>query len=231
MRLEALERLGHTVEGVDTTWRFTGIRGLALRVLRKTGWAPDPAGANSALLKAVVRRKPDLVWIDKGLSISPQTLKEIRAQNVTLIHYSPDCMTNRHNQSWQFLKSIPVYNLHVTTKSYNVAERQAMGARKVVFLNNAYCPKMHRPVPVTSDERRRYGGGVGFIGAFEEERAGAIWFLVTNGIRIRIWGDGWRRWARRHRHPLLTVEDAWIWGEPYVKAICSFDTRVMHSYG
>ncbi|HEV8413715.1 MAG TPA: glycosyltransferase [Bryobacteraceae bacterium] len=226
MRLEALERLGHTVEGVDTTWRFTGAGGLALRVLRKTGWAPDPAGASPALLEVIARRKPDLVWIDKGLCISPQTLKQIRARNITLIHYSPDCMTNRRNQSWQFLKSVPLYDLHVTTKSYNVAERQAMGAREVVFLNNAYCPKIHRPVPLTADERRQYGGGVGFIGAFEEERAAAIWFLVTNGIRIRVWGEGWSTWAKRHRHPLLTVEGSCIWGEEYVKATCSFDVNL-----
>jgi hypothetical protein len=135
-------------------------------------------------------------------------------------------MGGRHNQSLQYLKAIPEYDLHVTTKSYNVAELRSLGARAVLFLNNAYCPKVHRPVPLTSEERRRYGGGVGFIGAFEEERAAAIWFLVTNGIRIRVWGGGWRTWGNRHSHPLLAVEDAWIWGEQYVKAVCSFDINL-----
>ena len=51
--------------------------------------------------------------------------------------------------------------------------------------------------------RKKTGSGlvarVGFIGAFEEERANAIWHLVSHGIPVRIWGErwgkGWKKWS------------------------------------
>jgi hypothetical protein len=226
MRLQALKRIGHTVAAVDATWRLAGLKGLALRVLRKAGWGFDSSGANPALLQEVARLKPDLVWIDKGLSISPETLKQVRAHNVQLVHYSPDDMSGQHNQTRQFRRSIPIYDLHVTTKSFNVPERKGMGARDVLFLNNAYCPETHRPIPLTSEDRARYGGPVGFIGSFEEERAEALWFLVTNGIPVRVWGAGWQIWAKRHQHPLLTVEGSGVLGDKYVMAVCSFEINL-----
>jgi hypothetical protein len=232
MRMEALERSGHTVVGIDTTYRPHGLKGLMYRVARKTGIVMDAVSANDALLAMVAEHQPSIVWIDKGLCIEVRTLAEILhlCPTVKLVHYSPDDMGGKHNQSRQYLEAIPAYHLHVTTKSFNVDELRAMGARAVLFLNNAYCPLTHRPQLVNSEDRRRLGGSVGFIGAFERERADAIWFLVTSGVPVRIWGEGWgkgwKKWAASHRHPGLKVEDGAVFGIEYAKTICSFDVNL-----
>ena len=174
----------------------------------------------------------DVVWIDKGLTIQPMTLRKLRemVSGVRLVHYSVDDMSGKHNQSRRYLAGIPLYDLHTTTKSYNVAELQSMGATGVLFVNNACCPFLHRPIVVPGEERGRLGGAVGFIGAFEKERADAIWFLVTSGIPVRVWGEGWgtgwKEWAAFHRHPGLKVEDRAVFGIEYAKAICSFDINL-----
>jgi len=226
MRLNALASLGHAVKGVDTTSNDSTSRRLVGRILRRMGWEPDFADSNRALLRATEDNRPELVWIDKGLCISPSTLKQIRAYGSRLLHYSPDCMTNHKNQSKQFLQGVPLYDLHVTTKSYNVAERLAMGAKEVLFVNNAYCASVHQPIIISADERKKYGGIVGFIGAFERQRAQTIWYLVRNGISVRVWGSGWKTWHCWHRNPLLTVEHVSLWNNEYVKAICSFDINL-----
>ncbi len=228
MRMEALQRLGHTVIGVDTSWRPQGVTGLALRALRKTGYAPDPAGVNCALLEAARERAPEVVWVDKGLQIRTEVLRNIRQmqRNIRQVHYSPDDMAGRHNQSRQYLRAVPEYDVQVTTKSFNVPELRAMGAGAVLFLNNAFCPETHRPRCVSGEEIKRLGGPVGFIGAFEEERAKAMLFLGENGVPVRIWGGGWERWARKHPHPNLRVENRAVWGQEYAKAICSFDINL-----
>jgi len=228
MRLEALERLGHTVIGVDSAYRPTGPVGFAVRALRKLGYAADPVCVNEALFAAAARHEPEVVWIDKGLTIRPSTLTRVREQRpgVRLVHYSPDDVRKRHSQSWQYLKCVSLYDLHVTTKSFNVTELYSWGARAVVFVNNAYCPRTHRPVSVSAEDRARLGGPVGFIGGFEEDRAEAVRFLVQNGISVRVWGGAWGRWASRRRHPNLMVEDRCVWGEDYARAICAFDINL-----
>ena len=228
MRMDALKSLGHTVIGVDTTFRPKGLHSLAIRGLRKLGYRTDFQRVNGQLLDAVRQHPVDLVWIDKGLATRPDTLTRIRRvrPGVQLVHYSPDDMEGRHNQTWQYLKSVPLYDLMVTTKSYNVPELHARGARSVLYVNNAYCRNTHRPLPITAEDRSRLGGPVGFIGAFEEDRAEAMRFLAENGVPVRIWGPGWQRWARRHPHANLRVEDRALWGEEYAKVICSFDINL-----
>lgn len=226
MRLRALQALGHETEGVDTACRYYGLKGLMERAILRTGWHPDSSGTNHKLLDAVRRSRPDLIWVDKGLSIAPATLIEIRKLSIKLVHYSPDDMSGRHNQTWQYLKCIPLYDLHVTTKSFNVSELKQKGARSVVFVNNAHCSKTHRPIDITVVEQRLLGGPVGFIGGFEQARANSIKFLVANGIPVRVWGGGWEAWAKVNQSAALRIECRCLWAEDYVKAICSFDINL-----
>jgi len=225
--MEALERLGHEVVPVDTTWQPRGAQGLAIRLLRRaTGWAYDTAGVNNALVETAVSHRPEVVWVDKGVTLLPATLKRVRDElpKTRLVSYSPDDMGVKTNSSYQYRRAIPEYDLHVTTKAYHVPELYRNGARAVIRLNCAYCPRMHRPVAVAPADRLRLGGPVGFIGTFEKDRAEVIWFLVQSGLRVRVWGGGrWRRWAAKRRHSNLIVENRGVFGDEYAGAICSFD--------
>jgi spore maturation protein CgeB len=62
---------------------------------------------------------------------------------------------------------------------------------------------------------------VGFIGAYERERAESILFLAKNGVSIRVWGQGWNK-KNYLSHPNIKIENMPLWGEDYAKAICSF---------
>ena len=174
---------GHSVHAVDTTYTPRGMRGAAARVIRKLGRTLDMTGARKALLEACLEHAPDVVWVDKGLGIDAATLTKIQRllPDTSLVHYSPDDMGGKHNQSAWYLESIPVYNLHVTTKSFNVQELYAMGARAVLFVNNAFCPRTHRPILMESSLRKRIGAPVGFIGGFEAERAETVYKLAEKG--------------------------------------------------
>lgn len=54
----------------------------------------------------------DIVWIDKGHTILPSTLKYIKkiSPNTIIVSYSPDNMALRHNQTQQYLETIPLYD-------------------------------------------------------------------------------------------------------------------------
>jgi hypothetical protein len=234
--MRALEDLGHIVVGLDTDppdVRKTQF-GLLRRIqgkLYRLGWecdAPgkDLAGVNVKILDHFQGNGWDILWIEKGLTILRETLRAVRElqKDCVIVGYSPDDMAARHNQSSQFLGGLNLYDLYVTTKSYGVAELKALGCRQVLFCGNAYDPHCHKPVQLSEGERKSLGGAVGFIGAFEFERAESMYRLARTGFPIRIWGTGWERC--RLRHPNLIVEHKPLWGDNYAKAICAFDINL-----
>ena len=85
-RAEALLSLGHEVDAVDTTippmW---GFRRLAFRVLFRLGRPMDAGHVNEKLLALSGEKTYDVLWIDKGRSITPGTLLEIQRR-------SPSCL-------------------------------------------------------------------------------------------------------------------------------------------
>ena len=184
----------------------------------------DGNRANTKLLEALRARRYDMLWIDKGNTLRPRTLARARSMQprMSLVAYSPDNMALRHCNSVNYLRSIALYDLHVTTKSRNVRELAALGAREVVFVDNAYDRRTHRPWQLDDEERVRLGADVGFIGTFEGDRARCMLRLAREGLRVRVWGIRWRRFLRSH--PNLIVEYKPLLGDDYAKGICA--TRI-----
>lgn len=181
---------------------------------------------NSYLLNQKVNRdvatiKPDIIWIDKGLFLYPQTFMRLREfiPGVKIIHYSPDDMINPQNQTSFYLRCIPLHDLHVTTKSYNVDELYNLGAKKVLFVNNAYAPEVHKPYELIKAEKEKYSADVSFIGAPERERADSILEIANAGIKIVIWGNGWAEFISPH--PNILIKAGWFADEEYSKIICA----------
>lgn len=227
-RHRALVDLGYEVKGLSSVpeGRVPGISGkpsLWVQVRCKIGIPPDETGINDKIIEAVRDFRPDLLWVEKGLMIKPRTLKESRAidPNMKLAFYSEDDMSAKHNQSFFFRHCLPLYNIVFTTKSYNCNsdELPALGARRVVFVDKAYDKHTHRPVPVNEADKWKFGADVGFIGTFDQDRAEKMLYLAENGIPIRIWGNGWKKWV--NRHPNLQIENRPIYGDEYVKALCA----------
>jgi len=227
-RCNALKDLGHQVIEVNSASEkeFVARPTLISRIQRKLLGPQDRAGANVRILQNIKSKPFDVLWIDKGLTIYPDTLKKVREiqPRCQIVGFSPDDMMNPGNQSRNFLEGLAEYGFFITNKSYNVAELTGLGCPKVLFMDNAYDPNSHRPVEVSDRERNRLGGAVGFIGQWEPERAESLRQLALNGIAVRVWGYTWER--MKHIPPALTLENRPLWGDEYAKAICAFDINL-----
>jgi spore maturation protein CgeB len=226
-RLQALQELGHALTPLNSSpnWEMELKKPpLYHRIINKIFGPPDFARVNRQILHLVSRETFDLVWLDKGLEIKPETLRKAKESSprTTIVGYSPDDMGSQHNQSKNFLSCLPHYDLYCTTKSYNVQELKDLGCPRVMFTGNAYDPYVHRPMDLSAEEKARFGGLVGFIGSFEGQRAHSISFLAEQGIRVGVWGNGWKE-NYQGRHPNLSIKGPSIYGDGYAKAICSFD--------
>ena len=110
-RLRSLERLGNEVVGFDVSpfqSRF--------RLLRSAQWRIQPELLlrdlnNSLIARTATRGEFDLVWIDKGVWIFPDTVAQLRANcGNRAVHFTPDPQI-QSNRSRHFLKSMPLYDL------------------------------------------------------------------------------------------------------------------------
>src|SRR5690606_10053631 len=124
------------------------------------------------------------------------------------------------NQSQQFIQALPHYDWFITTKASSVGGLRALGCRRPVVVGNGFDPGAFRPVAVSARDVERLGGDVGLIGTYEEQRARSVLALARAGLRVRVWGDGWR--ALRQRHPRLRVERAALGFDDFARACAAF---------
>jgi hypothetical protein len=227
-RMHALRDVGAVVIPIDTQPESVDSlqKLLALRIWRRLFGPLDLARANAKIRAASAREKPQILWVDKGLTIDAATLRSVRAENPNCViaGYSPDDMTNPGNQSPRFLASLPEYDIYFTTKSYGVAELERLGARRVHFVGNAYDPSTHRPVVTSEQERTNFGGVAGFIGQWEAQRSASICKLAGERVPVRVWGEDWHKC--RCSSEFLRVENRPLWADDYALALCSFDINL-----
>lgn len=229
-RISALRALGFNVNVVDsallpTTPAVDRFRGRVRNRLFQLGIhvrPADPAHVNSRVVNEARAAQWDILWLDKELNISRETMRTFRrlCPSALIFGFSPDDMFARHNQSRNFLESLPEYDAFITTKSFNVSELRSLGCGRVVFVGNGFDPDTFRPMALSGSDYVTLGGDVGFIGAYERERAAYMLELAQLGLKVRVWGGGWEK--MKDRHPNLRLEFTHIFGDAFARACGAF---------
>lgn len=225
-RLQALRRLGHEVAFVPSTppGRTCEDRPSLTRRLRWRLRRPaDDAGVNAALAALAAAGPWDVLLVDNAPMVTAATLRRLRAAcpSIRLVWYCEDDLMNPRLGSVQLDRAMPLFDLWVTTKSFNARpeEMPARGVRRALFVHNSFDPLFHRPIALTDEERRRWGAQAAFVGTFERPRADSILALCHAGIPVRVWGNGWG--ALRGAHPLLSIENRPVYGEDYLRVVAA----------
>ncbi|MBM3566782.1 MAG: glycosyltransferase family 1 protein [Alphaproteobacteria bacterium] len=224
-RARALRDLGHEVVPIGTMpegWTHESRAGLIDRVLYRLRLPWDWPGAGRAMVRAA-RGGCDLIVLDNARAIRPGALRAAKraAPGVRIVWYSEDDMLNPINRSRWIERSLGLFDLCVTTKSFNAeaGELPSLGARGVMFVDNTYCSHEHCPIDITEDERIRWGAPVSFVGTFEAPRADMALELARAGISVRVWGNGWGR--RQGAHPNLIIENRPVYGDDYRRVVAA----------
>jgi hypothetical protein len=186
--------LGHEVVAVETeeALAFYG-RSISLRVANRILRRPlrrHTRPLRQAALDAARRTRPDMVFACKALHFDGDVMEDIRrASGALLVHWHPDDYRNRSNSSADFASALPVYDVHLTPKTFNIAELVEDGARRVEFVPYSYDPEVHRPLPPRTSPPCQ----AVFVGSFEPERAGVLEYAARSGIDLEVWGSFWHR--------------------------------------
>ena len=225
-RLLALADLGVKVD-IVYTYRLDEKISLFQKLFRsvkfRLGYFPERNKENTKILGHLNRNSYDILFIEKGLSVKPATIRKARQLHpeMKVISYSLDDVMNKYNSSVYYRNSIPLYDLHFTNKKYNVPELEKAGGKNVHYFINGYSEQVHHPESIAPGEIEYYGSDVSFIGTYEKERADIMRWLAENGIKIKIWGWIKNAGASEMVHPGITVYEACIYDDEYRKVISS----------
>lgn len=218
-RMRTLEQTGHNVVSLDTTpWVGGGWR-LFRSLAHRANAGPPVWGLNKAVVSICERvESADLVWVDRGRWIYPDTLAYLKMRTgARLLHYTPDPQL-LHHKSRYFDACIPLYDVTVTTKHYEVEQYRARGARRVLLVLQGYGDRF-APRAASQRDRATFGSDVCFVGHCERHYAQRLQAASQVAERLRVWGLGWCRHARFHAWARTHVSGDGIWGESYPRAL------------
>lgn len=187
-------------------------RSLAFR--RRSG--PVVFDVNRLVHQGVQHPQYRLIWVDKGVYLRPATVAALRERGEGIVHYTPDTAFYG-NQSRHFERSLALYDLLVTTKSFEVAAYQRHGVGdRLLLTTQGYDAHLHAP-RVPDEERRREAV---FIGLAEPDREQCLHLLLDAGVPVRLGGRGWERFLRQRGDDagLSYLGDA-VFGEAYSRAL------------
>ena len=194
-RLWALERLGHTVVGLNA-YAYQSKNALVRKIAYRLAAGPGVERMNRDLLRLAKAEKPDVVWADKLLGMKPKTLDRLRAMGIVTVSYMIDNPFGpRQDPGWRlYMKDIPHYDLHVVQRDKNILDYKARGARDVIKIQTAYEPTIHFPAPAGWGDKQR-SRDVSFVGTPYDDRAETLKrlaalkeFGVTISGSPRAWG-------------------------------------------
>lgn len=143
---------------------------------------------NYAIKNEINSKNINIVWVEKGEYIYPSTLLYIRKKKIFLINYNTDNIFYKKGHFWLHNLGIKNYNLYLSTNRLNIdmikntynipCFRVAMGYDKC-FENFDY-----------NRENKKYD--VVFIGHWEPHTEESIYSLISNGIKVNVWGHNWK---------------------------------------
>lgn len=206
---------------------------------------------NETLVEKCASIKPDVVFIYKGIYFSSKTMIRIRSFSNLIVSYNPDNpfgnfsvkyakkYIDKRNlllsilvaikrsisftRLWRnYIKTISFYDINFVPRKSQVSEYKKVGAKDVHFLHWHYIPTLHRPVELTTDDKRNYESDVVLIGRFEPDgRRECIESLLDVGVHVRVFGTGWKHNLSRKMKKILGKSIKPIYGEDYAKALCA----------
>lgn len=217
--MTALRSLGHDVVALDEAAFLERGPFLLQKLQRHLLLGPGAARYNRELVRLARTTRPDLVWIDQGGQVRPETVSDLRATGARLLHHTTDFLECRAYWFRHYVRAAALYDVHVITNVLNEPLLAARGARRVVIDEFGYDRRRHVPPVLTDDDRRRYRAEAVFVGHWEPATERLVAALRRAGVDVRVHGPRW--WRATSLSDRRSIRP--IHGAEYLKALAAAD--------
>lgn len=214
-----MQDLGHVITPFDWVVYKKGGSRITRSLRGRTAMGKAIRSLNADLLAFARESQYDIVWIEKGVWIYPETVEGLRNLRGTIVvHYTPD-FAIMFNRTRHFIRSLPKYDVAITTKRYEIEKYREYGARRVVFIGQAFDPSIHKPYVLTPEEQNIYGSDVCFVGRCEKHylKMARTAARATDGLAI--WAGQWKQKILARPWLKKAYRGDNVWGSDYGKAL------------
>jgi len=218
-KLEALTQLGYDIVPIDQNPYLQCVPKFLRKAQLHALIGPGIVQYNRALLDLVYRSKPNLVYVDQGSYLWPETMARLGGSGAHLVHYTSEHIGNRMYQYWyrHFWPGLRYYDAHIVTNKLSRNLLEERGAKNIVMSEFGYDAAVHRPPILSEAERRSFAADLLFIGHWEPTTARMIAALRRASHSVKVWGKGWwRAWNLSDRSSIMPIPH-----EDYAKAIAA----------
>jgi len=228
LRTISFEKLGYGVRRVDIS-EANNSKNILLKVFRRI----DRPFLRRRLIKQIEidikEFSPDLVFIEKGVCFDKNDIaffKSALKKNIKIAHLNPDDPFGDFRKGWKkFVSSIPSYDVHFVPKEINREDYKERGAKEVLVYDRSFSPDYHRPIEMSEKENTYFKSRIGFIGSYAPFREYVIYKLISQGIEVTIWGDGWEK-GKYWNNIKGSFRGHSQTGDNYIKAISGMDVAL-----
>lgn len=215
-RIDSLRGLGVEVISFDTSPYIKSLKNpISRRLAFKYSFGPVVSKLNKDIISFAKNKQFDMVWINKGIIIHPNTVKALKELSVLdiAIHYTADPAIVTHLTRY-FSASIPIYSHCITTKSYEVELYGSKGVQDLIFVQQGYDTSYLDMITDIKDEKY----DVVFIGRGEEHYVNCIRAVSEITNNIAIWGP-WEKTIKKNPDLAQYWKNKSVFGEEYVKKL------------
>lgn len=223
-RLRWMERLGHQVQPLNQEKFFPyRISKLWDRVENKIGYGPRYRAFNQELLAAVKKATPDILWIEKGVAVFPETLRQCRNYCGRIVSFHTDdpfgYLGYFGKRNWRHhLAGVQYYDVCFVIQQQTALDYLHLGAAHAYRCFVGFDPLMHRPlqqpVPVP-----KIADSVIFLGKYEPSREPILEAVLKVTKNLYISGWNWDHCRSQALRQANVISPAGLWGDDYAAAI------------
>lgn len=199
-----------TAQAIFYDYYFGG--NIVTKILFKLGLSNIHQKINNQFKQIVTEFKPEIIWVFKGMEITPASLKWAKQQGIKLVNYNPDnpfIFTGKGSGNANITNSIGLYDFHFTYNLEIQKELQEKYQAKTAFLPFAYdvsqelfneCAKETEIVKAC------------FLGNPDKVRAAFIESLAAKGVKLDVFGGNWEKFVSNpniQTHQPVLGNDLW----------------------
>ena len=196
-------------------------KGIGHKVLFKLGLSGIEKTMNESLKAFIEEFSPDVVWVFKGMEVTPGVLKWIKAKGVKIVNYNPDnpfLFSGKGSGNKNLANSIGLYDLHFSydkeiksriEKDYSIPCKVLPFAFELSEAVYEECKKEQEVLKLC------------FLGNPDKERAAFINELAAD-FSIDVYGNAWAEFAK---HSNIAVHAA-VYGNDFWKTLYKYRVQL-----
>lgn len=192
------------------------------KLLYRAGLSTILSKINKSLIKAITEQQPDIIWIFKGMEVTPHTLNVAKAKGIKVVNYNPDnpfIFTGKGSGNANITNSIKLYDFHFT---YNHEIEQQLQTKYKA--NTAILPfgfdvsdELYEKCAIEKEIHK-----VCFLGNPDKSRAMFLEQIAENGIEIDVFGNAWNKFVT---HKNITIYKA-VYGVELWKVLRKYRVQI-----